>query len=225
MMNSNIKSTNSVSFGTKIVFKDIGNFYDARRGCKKTVDHPWSINEITRAPEVFTMAAGVCTAGGVLAKSKTGKHLDIVMFHITPSEKNLLSFQQITDKILEKLDGDSPLQGFLLGSRKMKTNFLNTESDSANLFNKFRRFFTEQLQIPVTLFRGTNEESCVSFAYDGYKDQADVLAFSPSKVHQGPLKEFLSDVFEETKISNPDTVSLQETSVPARFNTLVEVSK
>lgn len=225
MMNSNINSVNSVSFGTKIVFKDIGSFYDARRGCKNTVAHPWSINEITRAPEVFTMAAGVCTAGGVLAKSKTGNNFDIVMFHIAPSEKNILSFQQIADKILEKLDGDSPMQGFLLGSRKMGTNFLNTEFDSANLFNKFRKFFTEQLQIPVTLFRGNNEESCVSFAYDGYKDQADVLAFSSKKVHQGPVAEFLSDVFEETKISNLDTVSLQEASAPVGFNPGVEVSK
>ena len=135
-----------VSFKSNIRFTNLNGFKRVVRDFPISVDRPWTAKEIIRAPYAWTAGVKDCTAGGILVGKDRKNITDVVMFHISPSDKDNSDFEIIKRAIMDKIGSDKPIQGFLLGGKKICQG-------SVEMFDNFEKLMKE-LKIPKTKFKG-----------------------------------------------------------------------
>lgn len=207
MRNSNVSPIN---FGTTIRFKSGVKFAETMNqiGTSGKVGSHWSwtAKDIVKAPQAYTLDVQTCTAGGILVKQQQSSDFDIVMFHINPDDKENYDFQGIKDAIYVKLAGAKPLQGFLLGCKRIYET-------SEDMFDSFERFMKDDLRIPYSKFKGTKDidHGFIDVAYDGNIDELSVRASAIKDEFNNKFSiEKLPLIFDEIQRSPIDKVVIDE---------------
>lgn len=126
---------------------------------ENSVDAPWTVKEIVKAPNAYTNSVADCTAGGIT----DGK--DVVMFHINPADERNLGFSKLKSEIMKFVDTKSEnLRGFLLGGS------FYTIFESFELFDELKKMMNEN-NIPCTIIKGQGENQYSSILYNSKQDE------------------------------------------------------
>lgn len=190
MQSSQVSFKSNIKFMPNELFlKEVERF-----GQLEHVNYPGASKEIVRSAYAATGGIKTCTAGGILVRNDKSKMLDVVMFHITPLEEANSNFKIIERAILDKIGFDNPIQGFLLGSKKIL-------KFSSNMFAKFE-ILMQKLNIPYSKFKGipTGNADYVDLAYSAKDDQWSVFA---SAINHISADEIVKN-FDEVSISEKD---------------------
>lgn len=207
MKTSPISSNNQINFTSAIKWtNEVGFTKELEKlSSKLLVDYPFTRKEISRGQEVYTQGVRTCTAGGVVVKTKEGRR-EIVMFHLDPNDRKNNNFRRIKKSILRKIGNDTPVNGFILGSKAMY-------SKSANLFNLLEEFI-QTLKIPYSKFRGTPwDSSLFDLAYNGKKDEFSASLSSANILGADFFEKRLVPKIEEIVISPTDHIFLDEAAL------------
>ena len=186
-----------VSFKAKIRPVTASEFTRSRTLTRHRIDYPWTVNETVRAKKAYTTDIYDCTAGGIVERNSK----KVVMFHICPTQKENMDFDNIEKHIMSLVEDDSTnLSGFLVGS-------LDMFRDSSMMFKKLHRMLTSH-NIPTTVLRGTKEQR-TNILYNAKKDELLVTNHNINqKIHNGEKspETILSESFDEVSLSNIDTL-------------------
>lgn len=195
---------NNFSFGSSIklttrsgVLNEIIDFQH-----KPTINYPWSIHQTLKAPQAYTDGIQDCTAGGILVGENKDNIKDVVMFHICPDTPDNKDFNLIKETLLKKIGNDTPIQGFLLGSR-------NAFKESAMMFSNLENFIKQTLKIPYTKMQGlklVEKDNYADIAYDKIKNQWTIFVeeLNPFK---SDIEENLRGHFNDVFICEKDCLS------------------
>lgn len=192
-----------VSFGTRIVIKDRDSFAQTIKSFAKSVDCPWTKDQIVRGPKVFTEGIATCTAGGVLVKRPDRDYFEIVKFHIDPIDKANKEVQPIENMIYRRIGKSEPLQAFIFGCK-------NVIDYSSKMFDSLEEVI-KKLKVPYTKLKGFDINSYMSCAYDGYKDELSI--FSPIIESKFGKRFKLTDIpklFDDIKLSAKDKFGIDQ---------------
>lgn len=192
MKNSSVSFTSGIKFTNCKKFADeVNSFVQFRR-----VDSPWTADEITRGPQVYTERVRSCVAGGILTQNPSTGVPDVVMYHLNPREQQNLDFEPIEKTFLEHLRGDKPLQGFILGCKKI---YRGEDFIFDNLEN-----FMKKLKIPYSKFKNMPYLDEADIAYNGYKDRWTVSVSGILGPKTEKFEPNVSEIFEGFKVSEKD---------------------
>lgn len=189
MQNSQVSFKSNIKFMPNELFlKEVERF-----GQFKYVNYPGTSKEIVRSPYAATGGIKTCTAGGILVRNDKSKMFDVVMFHITPFEEANSNFKTIERVILDEVGFDQPIQGFLLGSKKIFKL-------SSDFFTKFETLM-HKLNIPYSKFKGipTGNADYVDLAYSARDDQWSVFASAINHINADEIVKNFDDVFISEK--------------------------
>lgn len=144
--------SNSLNFKSTINIVDKFAFDKALGNCPrlKFVDAPWTPNEMIKSSgSVWTEEVKHCTAGGILLRDPEGLK-KMLMFHFNPDAEGCMDLSKIKDAIMKKIGKLEPLQALMFGSKDAEWL-----SYSGSFFEDIRRIIKQNLQIPITSFKGT----------------------------------------------------------------------
>ena len=120
-----------------------------RIGQKKSVAHPWTLNESVKADSAYSTGIFDCTLCGITDGE------NVLMMHLCPDVQSNHNFSGIFRYIAQNIDLKNPqLQGFLLGSQLKKI--------SAQIYTKFVDFF-KNYNIPFSEFKIGLEKTNVAY--------------------------------------------------------------
>lgn len=186
-----------VSFKAKIKPVTASEFTRSRTLTRHRVDYPWTVTETVKAKKAYTTDIYDCTAGGIIDR----KNKKVVMFHICPTQKENVDFDNIEKHIMGLVgEGSNDLSGFLVGS-------LDLFRDSSMMFKKLHRMLIRH-NIPTTVLRGTKEER-TNILYNAKKDVLLVTNHNINqKIHNGEKspETILKESFDEVSLSNVDSL-------------------
>lgn len=222
--------SSAVSFTSGLQFVRSEGLFDAQTGSYLTsVPFPWTFRQIQKLPSVITKDIASCTAGGIITKLPSkglqgDKPFDVVMFHLDPDNRSNANFNNIKDAIYSVLEGDKPMQGFLLGAKNPIPEFAyklilddvrniygdefnyqtmnSTLQKSADLFGKMEEFFKE-LKIPFTKFKGLPFFGKAHIGYSADLDKWTVYLSNFKHQAAKPLED-LKLHFDEVSICEKD---------------------
>lgn len=189
---------NDISFTSSIRIVNTTEFnnFTKRIGKQGFVDYPWTIEETTKAPSVYTRNIADCSAC-VISNGQ-----EAVMMHLSPDTQNNHAFSIVLQKLSNLLDLKNPnLQAILVGSKNTKK--------SQDIFTKFQKLF-EQLNIPYSIFK--NSKTPINIGYNSSTDEMLIsnLAIEKQLKKNIPIENILDNTFEQVSINKCD--DLEKTS-------------
>ncbi len=189
------KSDSNISFSSGIKFVQTGEFSRLAGNIREKyfVNYPWSAKQTVKGFSAYTRDVKDCTMGGIT----DGR--DVVMFHVSPNQRNISTFKDVEASILDKISLTNPeLQGFLLGST-------SNNPMSQQLLKMFEDFM-KKCKIKYSVLAGQDTMANTNVLYDSRKDDWVIASnlideLLPKKL---PPEEIAKKLFKDVSIAEFD---------------------
>lgn len=201
--------SSAISFKSNIKIVNSKGFCDElKKISPHEVAFPWTINEIIKAPRVYTVNIKTCTAGGILTRNNLTDKIDVVMFHIDPENKANSDFKKVKEALLKKIGSSQPYQAFLIGSKPLEDNLIEPVKkifkNGVKMFANFENFIKE-LRLPFSKMEGLPPLGHnANIIYDAKKDQWTVFNTATDYISEENLKRDVDLFYDNIVISPKD---------------------
>lgn len=223
MQNSKISFTSGIQ-----ITDSMGFFQQLQKMPKKIlVGRPYTINEIERAPQIFTKGIFNCSAVGITVKNKNNLFWDSVFLHLDPENKDNYKFRLLEEKVLEKINDDEVIGSIFYGSlgqneklfdqlkKQTKNNkelisFLLDHYDkhpekSVDLISSLINMFKEKFKKPCSQIIGNlwdGHYGCLAF--NGEENKYILHNSAINSVKENEIKILIPKIYEKTELSPND---------------------
>lgn len=203
----------------------MGFFHELQKMPKKVmVTKPYTINEIERAPQIYTNGVKDCCVPIVVVKNKLANSLEGVLSHLDSEKKENSIFRIIEEKILEKVNNDEIEETFLYGSKEidkelidylekstkgnkdlmsfMLDGFEKISTKSIDFMNNLKVLFKENFKKPCTEIRGFPLAGANgSIAFNGQERKYILQNSMIDTVKEEEIKTLIPKVFAKAELS------------------------